>query len=387
MHDDNMGEFTMADTDQSNRPLSPHLTIYRPQLTSVSSILIRITGNALIFCVVLIIWWLFAAATSEQYFVVANAILRTSDGKVLDSSTIRLNQGVNTTVNLSTSNWDPDPGITIVDVLIVDSNGVVLHSSSSTHISRQSGWNLEIDNIEITDTEVRIGINRIGSEIMQGSICFVLLENEDNNWDKQILFDATALGPINTPTTTRPNSMEEGDLIRATISCDPPWDIDDNPEDDTLTKLAPGIPLVTYESSDIYWTLGIGILLLVVAYFAGILKIGEGVTKKKATGKKPKPSTSQITKEKAPQKEVVEVVTEEEINIDDLSFEIDDSATADVQKPEDDSEEIEEVIDIDDNTASGRLSALRREMSSDDKPKKDTKEDLARRMDSFLKDR
>ena len=222
---------------------------------------------------------------------------------------------------------------------------------------------------------------------MQGSICFVLLENEDNNWDKQILFDATALGSINTPTTTRPNSMEEGDLIRATISCDAPWDIDDNPEDDTLTKLAPGIPLVTYESSDIYWTLGIGILLLVVAYFAGILKIGEGVTKKKATGKKPKPSTNQITKEKSPQKEVVEVVTEEEINIDDLSFEIEDSATPEVQEPEDDSEEIEEVIDIDDNTASGRLSALRREMSSDDKPKKDTKEDLARRMDSFLKDR
>ena len=75
MHDDNMGEFTMADTDQSNRPLSPHLTIYRPQLTSVSSILIRITGNALIFCVFLIIWWLFAAATSEQYFIFADAIL------------------------------------------------------------------------------------------------------------------------------------------------------------------------------------------------------------------------------------------------------------------------------------------------------------------------
>ena len=50
-----MGELINA--DQAIRPLSPHLTIYRPQLTSVSSILIRITGNALIFCVVLIIWW------------------------------------------------------------------------------------------------------------------------------------------------------------------------------------------------------------------------------------------------------------------------------------------------------------------------------------------
>ena len=332
-------------------------------------------------------WSSCLVTASDDYPLVANAILRTSDGQILDSSTIRLNQGVNTTVNLSTSNWDPNPGVTIVDVLIVDSNGVVLHSSSSTHISRQSGWNLEVDNIEITDTEVRIGINRVGSEIMQGSICFVLIENEDNDWDKQILFDATAFGWINTPTTTRPDNMEEGDLIRATISCDAPWDIDDNPEDDTLTKLAPSIPLVTYESSDIYWTLGIGFLLLVVAYFAGILKIGEGVSKKKTTGKKPKTSTSQITKEKFPEKEVVDVVAEEEINIDDLSFEIEDSTTEEIQESEDDSDESEEVIDIDDTTASGRLSALRREMSSDDKPKKDTKEDLARRMDSFLKDR
>ena len=83
MHDENMGEFTMADTDQSNRPLSPHLTIYRPQLTSVSSILIRITGNALIFCVFLIIWWLFAAATSEQYFIFADAILTSWFGELV----------------------------------------------------------------------------------------------------------------------------------------------------------------------------------------------------------------------------------------------------------------------------------------------------------------
>ena len=47
----------------------------------------------------------------------------------------------------------------------------------------------------------------------------------------------------------------------------------------------------------------------------------------------------------------------------------------------------EEVIDIDDGTASGRLSALRREIETDSPSKPDTKEDLSRRMDSFLKDR
>ena len=50
------------------RPLSPHLTIYRPQMTSVSSILTRISGNALIVAAVLIVWWLLAAATGPGYF-------------------------------------------------------------------------------------------------------------------------------------------------------------------------------------------------------------------------------------------------------------------------------------------------------------------------------
>ena len=66
-----------------NRPLSPHLQIYRPQLTSITSILTRITGNALIVAGVLIVWWLLAAATSADYFAVADAVLRSWFGKLV----------------------------------------------------------------------------------------------------------------------------------------------------------------------------------------------------------------------------------------------------------------------------------------------------------------
>ncbi|MBE0555157.1 MAG: succinate dehydrogenase, cytochrome b556 subunit [Rhodobacteraceae bacterium] len=64
----------MANVKRVERPLSPHLQIYRIQVTSVSSILTRITGNALIVGVVLAVWWLLAAATSPEYFAVANAV-------------------------------------------------------------------------------------------------------------------------------------------------------------------------------------------------------------------------------------------------------------------------------------------------------------------------
>ena len=65
----------MADVNRGNRPLSPHLTIYRPQLTSMTSILTRITGNAMLIAALLIVWWFLAAATSESYFAVANGFM------------------------------------------------------------------------------------------------------------------------------------------------------------------------------------------------------------------------------------------------------------------------------------------------------------------------
>ena len=57
------------------RPLSPHLQIYRPQLTSITSILTRITGNGLIVGTALAIWWLLAAAMSPEAFALADGVV------------------------------------------------------------------------------------------------------------------------------------------------------------------------------------------------------------------------------------------------------------------------------------------------------------------------
>ena len=65
----------MADVNRGNRPLSPHLTVYKPQLNSITSILTRITGNAMLVSALLIVWWFLAAATSASYFATADALL------------------------------------------------------------------------------------------------------------------------------------------------------------------------------------------------------------------------------------------------------------------------------------------------------------------------
>jgi len=73
----------MADVNRGNRPLSPHLQIYRPQMTSISSIMVRITGLALLVLSVLVVWWLLAAATSETAFAFIDGLLRSWFGDLV----------------------------------------------------------------------------------------------------------------------------------------------------------------------------------------------------------------------------------------------------------------------------------------------------------------
>ena len=73
----------MADVNRGNRPLSPHLGIYRRQLTMITSILIRITGVSLVFSAMLVVWWLLAAATSPDYFAYADRVITSFVGDVV----------------------------------------------------------------------------------------------------------------------------------------------------------------------------------------------------------------------------------------------------------------------------------------------------------------
>ncbi|MFN3823248.1 MAG: succinate dehydrogenase, cytochrome b556 subunit [Pseudorhodobacter sp.] len=73
----------MAEAKRVERPLSPHLQIYRPQLTSFTSILTRITGNGLIVATVLAVWWLLAAATGPESFATANAVVSSWFGNLV----------------------------------------------------------------------------------------------------------------------------------------------------------------------------------------------------------------------------------------------------------------------------------------------------------------
>jgi succinate dehydrogenase / fumarate reductase, cytochrome b subunit len=65
----------MADVNRGNRPLSPHLTIYRPQWGSTTSILTRITGNALLISTLLVVWWFIALAIGPEAHARASGVM------------------------------------------------------------------------------------------------------------------------------------------------------------------------------------------------------------------------------------------------------------------------------------------------------------------------
>jgi len=74
---------TKAQASASNRPLSPHLSVYKQIPTMVASIFHRFTGIGLYFGMFLFAWWLFAAAAAPAYFDWVNGLFGSWFGRIV----------------------------------------------------------------------------------------------------------------------------------------------------------------------------------------------------------------------------------------------------------------------------------------------------------------
>lgn len=75
----------MTDTPAARRqrPLSPHLQVYRLPLPALTSIAHRITGVGLTVGTLLLVWWLVAAATGPDAYACASNFIASPIGLVL----------------------------------------------------------------------------------------------------------------------------------------------------------------------------------------------------------------------------------------------------------------------------------------------------------------
>ena len=69
-------------SNSSARPLSPHLSVYKLHPAMIMSGLHRITGMCLTIGLVLLTWWLVAAAAGPDYFAVVQGLLGSIIGKL-----------------------------------------------------------------------------------------------------------------------------------------------------------------------------------------------------------------------------------------------------------------------------------------------------------------
>ncbi len=67
----------------SDRPLSPHLQIYKPQLTAVLSIAHRASGIFLVIGTLLLVYWLTALARGAESYAQAQAFFGSLFGRLI----------------------------------------------------------------------------------------------------------------------------------------------------------------------------------------------------------------------------------------------------------------------------------------------------------------
>lgn len=73
----------MSNKLEAERPLSPHLQIYRPMLTMMMSIAHRITGAASAVGFALLTWWLVAVSMGPEAFACVDAFFSSVIGQIL----------------------------------------------------------------------------------------------------------------------------------------------------------------------------------------------------------------------------------------------------------------------------------------------------------------
>lgn len=78
-----MAEAGLNPPQKPDRPLSPHLQVYRPIINMVMSIVHRMTGVALYVGALGLGWWLFAAAHGPDYFAYVTSWFETWPGQII----------------------------------------------------------------------------------------------------------------------------------------------------------------------------------------------------------------------------------------------------------------------------------------------------------------
>jgi len=320
--------------------------------------------------------------TASNEPVRATLILVSNAGEQvgMNESSIVLGSAESDTFNLNVTEWTPVAGMIEVQVMVIDSYGRILETKTISTISRSSGWNLAIFSFSANDGELKISIQRSEYERLADVMCRIEIESIDSDWSTTRIVDVVNSDYAPVVIIGDTQGLPDNDRLEATLSCDSPYDVDDNLEDNKATAYFSIASEPVVEQSDVLLSIGVAAILLIVAFFAGAFtQSSTPKTDKKKQQSKPLPRIQ--SDEKEPEE------SEEEME-EEFSFVFDEESTEEVFETVDEEQIVveEEVIEIEDEldeSASGRLASLRREMGDG----KDTNLSMEDRMNRLMRDK
>ena len=251
-------------------------------------------------------------------------ILRNADGVLINQQNGITDSNTAGFANLSSNGWDPVTGIHELTILVFSSEGKLQTSQSKQYIIRSSGWNIGLGIEETSSGNLNVLINRNNHEIMINSDCQV--ELTQGTWSKIITVDITAtLAPK--LSVARPTG-DETIPVNATFSCQAPWDIDDDPSDNSAEVVLSTQPGSVQLDSSITYSVATALLIIAVLWLLGMIKprsttVAQVRRKKvvKETKRRIQPE-SQIKKEKLEQSDstiqLKETEPEAEVNDEEI---------------------------------------------------------------------
>lgn len=306
----------------------------------------------------------------------------------LDEDRWTVPEGTTQRVNVTVDGWDPDAGLLTIELRGYDQFGRTLEVEQTDIVARESGWNIGINSLS-TDGDIRVGIKRTGYSVLADAVCELTVETS-GGWSTTYIVDVAYAEFAPVVSIEVPQQVEKDEKVTVSIACSVPFDIDDNPEDDTMSAYYKPESILTVSSNDVGWIIGIAAVMFALAWFGGVVqspsakRTGEQ-PRKSGTGASSKPST------KTPEKTEPDTVESEPEIIDDLSVE-QEQAESEVEVEalnEQAHVDLIEVIETpneepDSMDASGRLASIRQEMGENQTP--DREGDLEDRMKRFFGD-
>ena len=302
----------------------------------------------------------------EQTRLTFIASTNTGQAIPLDSGSFTVQKNESKTVNLSVNQWDPNPGELVIRIVGYDGNGVEVVSIETEQVSRQSNWNVGIASFSATG-DLDIAITRTNYGVLGDVNCILTVTSSTSSYriERVVDVEGAQFAPI---VKIQNPEVSDREGLSATIECNSPFDVDDDPSDNTATAIYVEESEGIVTTNNLLW--GSAITILIVGAYLLVMQRKQAEVLQEALQSKPKAKKTKAEEE-------IEVIDEIE---DDISLE---TIQEEIEYEEEPVSLVEEITDLEtDLSPSGRLDTIRQELEPDVEVEETTS--IEERMSNFF---